>query len=263
MSRELLWREFPTDQRGTYFRQFWNISDNVVIESVDEEQEKEIRLDIKKMHLWDNALGGNSPRENADNVVLVIRGELLKKYPNALVYAQKATYDRTNPTLPRKLKENTDGTSIKFPLFKADIDPDITLFGFDLDPEEAQGIRIEDRNESTEGKNAGWFFVIKERPGQVNFGLDDLTDDRGNDNIMPAPGQKPADWDDLAWEYLVNSKTELQQYHLSFNKAITITNNAQQPEWGKNAADMAAILIQDPALLARHAAEMLPEKKTE
>lgn len=263
MSRELLWREFPTDQRGTYFRQFWNISDNVVIESVDEEQEKEIRLDIKKMHLWDHALGGNSPRENADNVVLVIRGELLKKYPNALVYAQKATYDPSNPTLPRKLKENTDGTSIKFPLFKADIDPDITLFGFDLDPEEAQGIRIEDRNESTAGKNAGWFFVIKERPGQVNFGLDDLTDDRGNDNIMPAPGQKPADWDDLAWEYLVNSKAELQQYHISFNKAITITNNAQQPEWGSNAADMAAILIQDPALLARHAAEMLPEKKTE
>src|SRR4029453_6862216 len=23
MARELLWREFPTDQRGTYFRQFW------------------------------------------------------------------------------------------------------------------------------------------------------------------------------------------------------------------------------------------------
>ena len=27
MSRELLWREFPTDQRGTYFRQFWDKKD--------------------------------------------------------------------------------------------------------------------------------------------------------------------------------------------------------------------------------------------
>ena len=26
MARELLWREYPTDQRGTYFRQFWDLS---------------------------------------------------------------------------------------------------------------------------------------------------------------------------------------------------------------------------------------------
>src|SRR5262249_32035868 len=25
MSRELLWRGYPTDQRGTYFRQFWDV----------------------------------------------------------------------------------------------------------------------------------------------------------------------------------------------------------------------------------------------
>ena len=26
MSSELLWREYPTDQRGTFFRQFWDTS---------------------------------------------------------------------------------------------------------------------------------------------------------------------------------------------------------------------------------------------
>ena len=26
MARELLWREYPTDQRGSYFRQFWDVS---------------------------------------------------------------------------------------------------------------------------------------------------------------------------------------------------------------------------------------------
>src|SRR4030095_14285584 len=127
-------------------------------------------------------LGKNSPRANADNIVLGIRGELLKKYPNALVYAQEAQYDPSNPTKARQLKENF----IKFPLFKADIDPDITLFGFDLTPDIARGIRIENPGESTAGKNPGWFFVLKERPGQVNFGLDDLTDEKGNDNIMPS-----------------------------------------------------------------------------
>ena len=24
-ARELLWREYPTDQRGSYFRQFWDV----------------------------------------------------------------------------------------------------------------------------------------------------------------------------------------------------------------------------------------------
>ena len=25
-ARELLWREYPTDQRGSYFRQFWDVA---------------------------------------------------------------------------------------------------------------------------------------------------------------------------------------------------------------------------------------------
>ena len=29
MGRELLWREYPTDQRGSYFRQFWDSVDNI------------------------------------------------------------------------------------------------------------------------------------------------------------------------------------------------------------------------------------------
>ena len=66
-------------------------------------------------------------------------------------------------------------------------------------------------------------------------------------------------WDDLAWENLVNSKAELDSYHITFNKNIVIQNPANQPLWNSNAADIAAILFQDPVLFARHAAEMLPE----
>lgn len=258
MARELLWREYPTDQRGTYFRQFWNVADNITLEEVDPEVEKEQKLDIKEMHKWDGHLGDNAVRTNSDNLVLVIRGTLLKKYPNTVVYAQKAAYD-TPPNRPRKLKGGTESTDLKFPIFKADIDPDITLFGFDLIATEARGVRIEAAGESTAGKNPGWFFVLKERPGQVNFGLDDLTDEHGNDTGMPAAGSHPDDWNDLAWEYLVNSKADLATYHINFSKSISINNSTGQPAWGRNAADMAAILLQDPALLARHAAEMLPE----
>ena len=34
MGRELLWREFPTDQRGTYFKQFWDPASNYTASSL-------------------------------------------------------------------------------------------------------------------------------------------------------------------------------------------------------------------------------------
>jgi hypothetical protein len=257
MARELLWREYPTDQRGSYFRQFWSIKDNLFPDDEnDPENDKELKLDIRKIHEWSGKLGDHNPRARSANLVLVIRGDLFKKYPNTMVYAQQAEYN-TPATAPRKLKGGIDSANTKFPLFKADIEPDITLFGFDLDEDEARGDRIEDPNESTTGKNPGWFFVLKERPGQIRFGLDDFTDELGNTDAMPTG--MPADWNGLSWEHLVNSNADLDTYHITFSKAITIQNPANQPLWGINSADMAAILYQNPVLFARHAGEMLPE----
>ena len=51
MSRELLWRNYPTDQRGTYFRQFWDTS-------AGNEQP-----DIEPINKWgDRKLGENAAR---------------------------------------------------------------------------------------------------------------------------------------------------------------------------------------------------------
>lgn len=252
MARELLWREYPTDQRGSYFRQFWSISDNLLPDAEPEKQ-----LDIKRMPEWKTALGTHNPRQQSSTLVLVVRGELLKKYPSTMVYAQQAEYDQTDASLPRKLKGGINSTQTKFPLFKADIDPDITLFGFDFTEEQARGDRIETPHGSTQGKNAGWFFVFKERPGQVKFGLDDYTDELGNTDEMPAGS--PGTWNDLCWEHLVDTREQLQTYHINFKETVTIQQPAGQPQWKSNSADLAAILYQSPVLFARHAAEMLPE----
>lgn len=260
MARELLWNEYPTDQRGSYFRQFWNIDDSILPLDADPEKDKELKLDIRKINTWSHKLGENNPRgTDASNLVLVIRGQVFKKYPNTMVFAQKAEYDNTDASKPRHLKDGIDPTSAdtKFPLFKAEIDPDITLFGFSLTEDQARGDRIEQPHGSAAGKDPGWFFVLKERPGQVRFGLDDFTDEHGNTDVMPVGN--PKTWDDLAWEYLVNSKADLDSYHITFNKNIVIQNPANQPLWNSNSADLAAILFQDPVLFARHAAEMLPE----
>ena len=97
MGRELLWREYPTDMRGSYFRQFWEVKG---VSNPDTPADAEKLKDILKVHSWQSvsALGAHKPPPPPDadvqpgekQVVLVIRGDLLKRYPNTVIYAQKA-----------------------------------------------------------------------------------------------------------------------------------------------------------------------------
>ena len=51
MSRELLWRGFPTDQRGTYFRQFWDAAG-------DQPPSKRGRAGVASRHHPDRVMDG-------------------------------------------------------------------------------------------------------------------------------------------------------------------------------------------------------------
>lgn len=253
MSKELLWREYPTDQRGTYFRQFWDVVDNI------RQTDPEKKYDITKMHTWKGELGDHSAQvktsaNDSPYLVLLIRGELLKKYPNTQVYAQKAKFiDPAHPAAPRTLADANVEANILLPVFLATLEPDIYLFGFDLDKEEAKG-------DSTDASKPGWFFALRERPGQIRFGLDDYTPTDPDD--PPMPTSEPANWNDLSWEHFVEEKAELENYQADTTHhfaAGTGSENVPLAEWGKNAADMAYILYQNPVLFARHGQEMLPD----
>ncbi|MEM9921140.1 MAG: hypothetical protein AAF990_23765 [Bacteroidota bacterium] len=261
MARELLWREFPTDQRGTYFRQFWDVRDNLF------EDDPEKQFDIKKMHQWNQRLGNNRSRQwnendpqDDGNIVLVVRGQLLLKYPNTMVFAQRAAYDSGDATEQRRLADDIDA-NIKYPLFSAELEPDIFLFGFDLSIDDARGQRIRSRAVNPATADPGWFFVFKERPGQIKFGLDDYADEFGDESKMPNTSN-PDTWNDLSWEHLVDQKEDLASYTIQFNKNLEATNldpSKPRPEWGSNSAELASILYQNPVIFARHAGEMLPE----
>ncbi len=174
-----------------------------------------------------------------------------------MVYAQKAMYDPADKTAQRLLPKDLD-KDVMYPIFQAELEPDVYLFGFDLNIDTARGHRG-DENPAT---NPGYFFVLRERPGQIRFGLDDFTDDLGNTDLMPLSG--PLDsWNDLSWEHTVNNKQALQSYHLDFKKNLTtVAPAAGEPNavWKSNSADMAWILYQNPVIFARHAGEMLPEE---
>ena len=63
-ARKLLWREYPTDQRGSYFRQFWAVGDTIDSEGLSEDALKEKLYDIPEIHRWapTSALGDHNNR---------------------------------------------------------------------------------------------------------------------------------------------------------------------------------------------------------
>ena len=75
MGRELLWRGFPTDQRGTYFRQFWDIQGRV---PVPKPEEREGLKDIAPITVWAETahLGEQAGKGSTEGqMVLLIRGD--------------------------------------------------------------------------------------------------------------------------------------------------------------------------------------------
>jgi len=260
--RELLWREYPTDQRGSYFRQFWSVRGLIVPEggaAAPSEEQKNIYRDITPIDTWTSAsqLGDHRhpKRPVKKSLVLTIRGELLKKYPNTLIYAQKAHIARDKngkpmpdrePVIQEVTTEQQMKDELKFPIFLAEIAPDIRFFGFDMTKETAYG----DDKPTTASSDWGWFFIIQEIPGEPRFGMD----------VTFSPDDSattPITWDDLGWDsfepelHFVNTA---QPPKPAFGNQLT---DSQRDQWGRHSADMASILFQKPVMIAVHAREML------
>jgi hypothetical protein len=254
MACELLWREFPTDQRGSYFRQFWDVGDVVNRDTnKTQAQLEEELLDIKKLHEWENTtnLGSHENRplplggdEDESRLVLVVRGDLLKKYPTVVIYAQRAKWAVEDGRDVRVLDNDEPSQTIKNPIFKAEIEPDIRFLGFDLTKKVAKG------RADRQANDPGWFFVLQERPGEPRFGLD---------NLSGEPREPPIKWNHLAWEHLADFEN-LDVVNLNANAPTLVVNDPTDSRfvWGRNAADMAYILYQVPVMVAFHAADMLP-----
>jgi hypothetical protein len=209
LAGELLWREFPSDMRGSYFRSFW---DTAGTPSPLEQ--------LPEIHTWDpaTALGG-SFGAGSTHVVLLVRGELLHRYPDALIYALRA---QTTSAV---------ATEEKLPLFRGRIDPDITFLGFDLSEDAARG----------DADDPGWFFVLQEQPTAPRFGLDD---DRAG----------PLDtWNDLAW----TDVSTVPGAHLALSSTPPPVASPGGLTWGFNGAHMAGVLRQRPVRIAIHARRLL------
>ncbi len=279
MASELLWREFPTDHRGSYFRSFWDTS----IYSVDDNEKEQFRKteiglklleqiqkkygdefntfqkieaaylvagpsdvvkeiadayenaiekwlltrdedkDIDKLSNWkkENRLGDNpvpgklnNQQEDQNQMVLLIRGELLQKFSNTLIYLVKKTNGKPD------LTQSAERTH---PVFEGEMPPDIVFLGFPIKKEES----------------ADYFVIFEERMTELRFGLDETPDDS-----VPGTGEN-----DFSWQHFPELPTE--GYLNGIQPAIFAQN------WN-NAAFISKVMVQKQVRAAIELKKMLP-----
>lgn len=141
---------------------------------------------------------------------------------------------------PRKLK--TNGESI-FPEFSAKLGADITLVGFNMTRQEALGQKS---TGSYTFNNAGYYFALQERPGQLRFGADESG---------PATSEMIT-WDDLSWD-IIDSSSIIKVDQVWEESPQVFTDQLDFINWGKSSADMAYILSQKPILFLVHSNNMI------
>jgi hypothetical protein len=177
MARQLLWAGYPTDCMGSYFRQFWDVSNYVPQpgDPTNPAQLAEMLKDIPPINTWPLAgpLGTHQNRGGMTpgNVALLIRGELLRRYPDTIIYAAKAKLSGNQRVI--------DPSDERYPIFGGTLPTDITFVGFNLSPQDAKG--------GTAAAPEGFFFVFEQHPTGPRFGLE------------PSATGTVTQWADLAW----------------------------------------------------------------
>jgi hypothetical protein len=206
LDRELRWRGFPTVPGSTYFRRFWNTpSENV---------------DIVDLAQWAPAgeLGSHGA-DTTNETVLVVRGDLVRRFPGIAVSAVpivNGTPDFTNEIEPD---------------LRGGVAPDVLFAGFPWPPEQA----------------ADFDYILTQQPTSPRFGLD-------ADSALDAASVTQRN--DLAWSQLgPDARFATAAGPLA---GRTLSDGAASATWGRNAADMAWLTQQAPVRLVMPGSEMVP-----
>ena len=208
--RELLWRGYPVDSRATFFKRFWSYVEPT-------------RTDIDDLAGWTagDSIDQNMDANGAEMTVFVVRGDLVRRYPTAHYFLQKARIDPKT-----RLIGPVDG-QVEAVSFSGLLDAETLFVGFDKPHAEVIGDRAN-------GGDPGWLFAVEEQPAAPRFGLDDPPED-------DTPwGKPPAVWNELSWANVVKGEKALADLT---HAPVDVTWLADKPidgaTWGRNAAHMA------------------------
>ncbi len=229
MGRELLWRSYPVDPRATFFRNFWSVGTG-----------DDASAEIDPISTWkaESALGTHLRPGASPGLLLLLRADLLRRFPRVRIFAAEAVRGPDGRRQP--------GSNHIQAQFRARWGEDAFIFGFSLKLAEASG---------QAGGHPGWFFVIEEDPVAARFGLD-------YDGNPPRAVTDIGAWNTLRWEDLADASRpqppyiELTSRLTGIGKPLPVrAGEAGSPSamWGRHAADMAAITEQTPFRIAVHA----------
>ncbi|MCQ9131155.1 hypothetical protein [Streptomyces hilarionis] len=208
MNRELLWREYPSHRRATTFRMFWPHPDGA--------------QDLPQIALFAGGpLGSHLSADAGELVILLVRAELLRRYPRTLLFMVPAR--AADDGSPAGLEPDT--TRWSPPVFALPVDAATTAYAFRGSPSEIVG-------------PPGAYFVFQEHAYQMRFGFD----------LDEAPLNS---WNDLSWPLVADARG-----FASVNRAIASPAGSDLA-WGADAAQTAAIALQRPVRVARHASELV------
>jgi hypothetical protein len=222
MNRELLWRGYPTDRRGTPFRRFWPWSDG--------------RNDIEPIHTFSRASRlGASVAGSAGLVVLLLRGDLLRRYPNTVVYAWKATRKDAKLALA-DLPATEDGVKdvVREAVFHGRFEPNFSFVG----------LRLTQAELFTGNEPDGWYIVLQEQPTEPRFGFEASADG-------PVAG-RPATWTNADWS----------QFGVAPGRHLAIAGNPlagttlQDATMGHNGSHLARIMLRMPIRFTIHSSRL-------
>jgi hypothetical protein len=235
-ARELRWREYPTDQRGTYFASFWGAAP-----------------DMPPLAQWHTGSPlGTHLTAPPDRVVLLLRSALLRRYPGAIIYA--APLLTPSPNAPGQEPEPDDSRA-RQPIFRGGLDPETAFLGFDLTLPEILA--------------TPWCFVIAEQPTEPRFGLDGPPpgalavptppDVWGRPYVPPAETVPPTDeddWNNLDWSHLFDSPEQFEAaLYAPGTRRTSIALNGLA--WGDSAAGIARQCFQQPVRVVMPAERLL------
>ncbi|MER7540554.1 hypothetical protein ABTX77_38175 [Streptomyces sp. NPDC097704] len=204
-NRELRWREYPTDEAGTPFSRFWPPGGAAP--------------GYGEIARWavDDRLGDHDPSADAKLLVLLVRAEVLRRYPGTIVLAAKS------------VNRTVEGQDVTWrePRFVLPVDERTNLYGFEgLTAAQAAAER--------------WMFVMREPMRAAQFGFDERT-----------PDSPPFDsWPNLTWDE-VPTVNGFVVPRVVNGLPPTLATPPDPPAWeGLDAGDFARILFQQPFQLA-------------
>ncbi|HEY2879468.1 hypothetical protein [Nocardioides sp.] len=233
LARDLLWREYPTDQRATYARQFWSrrltsdVSDHY---DLKHELHRAATLSLAGLQTVSGDAGD-------DPLVLVIKGELIHRYPSLIIQAghtvlQDGTRRMAEPAVD--------------PDFRGLLEPDVLVAGF-------TALTLPVVLAAKDDADAAWWFFFSEHVSEPRFGLDDAD----------GPAWTGDTWNDASWAGATLGRGTFLTA-TSFGRSLPKgTGGGSSFAWGADAATQAWITLQFPFRRGIPATDLLPPQEDE